>query len=81
MLISTRWPLFDVESWCCLELKVLDNILENLLLNFFTGSWKNTPTMTMCMSSSRCGVLRPQLHAQPEPYAEAERCEVGACPE
>ena len=28
-----------------------------------------------------CGILRSQLHAQPEPYAEVARCEVGACAE
>ena len=44
-------------------------------------------TQSACRSPTRSSlnpeyaILRPQLHAQPEPCAEVARCEVGACPE
>ena len=48
---------------------------------------RDTPSLLACKAPTRgsltprCGILRSQLHAQPEPYTEAARCEVGICPE
>ena len=52
-----------------------------------SGPRRETPSLLAYKSPTRssltpgCGIIRSQLHAQPEPYAEVARCEVGACPE
>ena len=52
-----------------------------------SGSRRDAPSLPACTSPTRsllnpeCGILRPQLHAQPEPCAEVAHWKVGACPE
>ena len=52
-----------------------------------SGSRRDAPSLPACKSPTRrslnpeCGILRPQLHAQPEPCAQVPRCEVGARPQ